>query len=160
MENTHPGKNPHGAGTVPAPQRVLFAMVGFFTIAFGQSRPSIRRIDLPESARKRHSDTNNPPPVRANHSGVYRGTKRLLPSATPPTNVLMACQMSLQIFPTGFGKKHPFTTAKIRPDSIPTEDYRFSLRSPWPAAYEPSRTVTRPATPLPWQLCPGFRRAL
>lgn len=100
------------------------------------------------------------PPVRANHSGVYRGTKRLLPSATPPTNVLMACQMSLQIFPTGFGKKHPFTTAKIRPDSIPTEDYRFSLRSPWPAAYEPSRTVTRPATPLPWQLCPGFRRAL
>jgi len=101
-----------------------------------------------------------PPPVRANHSGVYRGTKRLLPSATPPTNVLMACQMSLQIFPTGFGKKHPFTTAKIRPDSIPTEDYRFSLRSPWPAAYEPSRTVTRPATPLPWQLCPGFRRAL
>ena len=29
---------------------------------------------------------------------------------------------------------HPFATAKIRPDSMPTGDYRPSLRSPWPAA--------------------------
>gem|GEM_PF-6168033 len=75
MENTHPGKNPHGAGTVPAPQRVLFAMVGFFTIAFGQSRPSIRRIDLPESARKRHSDTNTPPRQGEPQRGVPRHKK-------------------------------------------------------------------------------------
>ena len=29
---------------------------------------------------------------------------------------------------------HPFATAKIRPDSTPTADYRPSLRSPWSAA--------------------------
>jgi len=39
-------------------------------------------------------------------------------------------------FLCGFGKYTPFATAKIRPDSMPTADYRPSLRSPWPAAIE------------------------
>ena len=36
----------------------------------------------------------------------------------------------------GFGKYTPPATAKIRPDSMPTADYRPSLFSPWPAADE------------------------
>ena len=107
MENTHPGKNPHGAGTVPAPQRVLFAMVGFFTIAFGQSRPSIRRIDLPESARKRHSDTNNPPPSGRTIAGCAGAQKGCYRAQHRPQMSLWRVRCPCRFSPLALGKNTP-----------------------------------------------------
>ena len=51
-------------------------------------------------------------------------------------------------FLRGFGKHTPFATAKIRPDSMPTTDYRPSLLSPWPAAFaqRPEKVHFRPQT--------------
>ena len=98
----------------------------------GCRRAQDEKRDVPVNPFALRSATAFCAPVRP---AVGAGLDKQTPSPTPPTNGLTACRMSLQIFSAGYVRKtHPFATAKICPDSMPTVDYRPSLRSPWPAA--------------------------
>ncbi len=108
----------------------------------GVSLPRERFWDIP--APKLDPPTRQP--LCPGHPAVGAGLDQHTPSPTPPTNGLMACRMSLQIFSAATGNT-PHRHCENPPGPTPTGDYQPSLRSPWLAA------SVRLLAPLPASAC-------